>query len=185
MSEMLPFPEVKFFCGMIYADEGIAREALSRIEARYSAVDMESESFEFDCTDYYEQEMGTPLYRRFFAFRDLLDPTFLPDAKQLTQTLEQEMSQMGKRQVNLDPGYISTAKVVIATAKNHGHRIPLRDGVYAHLEYIAKGGGMRFLEWTYPDFRKPEYVAFFSTLRARIRAQIRESDTPGAALTKG
>lgn len=173
MSQLLPFPKVKFFCGVIYREETVARKAIERIEKEYSPVDTVSETFEFDCTDYYEKEMGAPLFRRFFSFRDLLDPTFLSDAKLMTRQLEEKLSLMGNRQVNLDPGYISTAKVVVATAKNHGHRIPLSDGVYAHLEYMVRGGGMRFLDWTYPDFRKPGYTAFFSLLRERLRAQIR------------
>ena len=78
---------------------------------------------------------------------------------------EERTAVAGKRSVNLDPGYISEANVIIATAKNHYHRVPLRDGIYAHMEYVLKDGRIHFLPWTYPDFQLGAYLAFFSHLK--------------------
>ena len=53
----------------------------------------------------------------------------------------------------------------LATAKNFAHRIPLRNGIYAHLEYTFTRSGPKELEWTYPDFRQEEYKSFFFQAR--------------------
>ena len=36
-----------------------------------------------------------------------------------------------QRRVNLDAGYLCLAKLVLASTKDHAHRIYLRDGIYA------------------------------------------------------
>ena len=79
--------------------------------------------------------------------------------------LEEQLAVAGKRTVNLDPGYMSDANVIIATAKNHYHRVPLRDGIYAHMEYVLKDGRIHFLPWTYPDFQTDAYLDFFRRLQ--------------------
>ena len=63
--------------------------------------------------------------------------------------------------VNLDPGYLSDANVIIATTKNYYQRVPLTNGIYAHMEYVLKGKDLGILEWTYPGFRSEEYKNFF------------------------
>ena len=59
---------------------------------------------------------------------------------------------------------MSDANVIIATGKNHYHRVPLKRGIYAHLEYILKNKQISFLPWTYPDFQTESYLAFFRQL---------------------
>lgn len=159
------FAPVKFFCGVIYRKEDRYLQAKEVMQDLFSASDAESDAMPFVLTDYYNAEMGTPLFRRFVSFRRWIDPQRLTDIKRVTNRLERESSVDGKRTVNLDPGFLSPANVIIATTKNHYHRIPLRDGIYAHLEYIIKNRRITPLEWTYPDFRTGEYIAFFDRLR--------------------
>lgn len=80
----------------------------------------------------------------------------------------------GCRSVNLDPGMLSLANLLIATCKNHYHRVPLRDGVYAHMEYVFKNGDFSFLPWTYPDFMSPEYLNFFRALRQVYKRRLQD-----------
>ncbi len=119
----------------------------------------------FTATDYYQTEMGEPLFRQFVSFRELLAPERLPEIKMRTIELEEKLAAGGGRRVNLDPGYLSDANVIIATAKNHYHRVPLRDGIYAHIEYVLKDGRINFLPWTYPDFQTATYLDFFRQLQ--------------------
>ncbi|MBN1196121.1 MAG: DUF4416 family protein [Candidatus Aminicenantes bacterium] len=179
MSIPQPFPLVKPFCGMIFSQSFYRDQALKRMEAELSPSDHESESVPFHYTDYYAAEMGSSLFRCFVAFTDLMDPQFLPRFKHITLELEQQFSEKGKRKINLDPGYLSLSSMVIATAKNHCHRIPLSAGVYAHLEYVVRNGRLQPLEWTYPDFRSPEYMAFFNTLRMDLKKQLRRHAADG------
>jgi len=62
----------------------------------------------------------------------------------------------------------------MATAKDFSHRIPLRDGIYAHLELMFTKQGVRYLEWTYPDFRQPDYHDFFLGVRKSYLCQLKE-----------
>jgi len=179
MSTLQPFPRVEPFCGIIFAREKARDLAVEAMVERMSEVDHESKIMPFDYTDYYCSEMGSPLYRCFVAFRELVNPEFLPEFKLMTLALEKDLSLDGCRQVNLDPGYLSTAAVVIATAKNHAHRIPLRNGVYAHLEYVVRGGGVQPLDWTYPDFRTSLYLEYFNDLRLHMRGRLRELSGEG------
>lgn len=173
MSLLQPFDRVKPFCGLIFAEPSILDSSLKRLEEFLSPQERRSDFMPFTYTDYYCAEMGKPLFRCFVSFRELIDPQFLPDCKRLTQELEAGFAVANRRRVNLDPGYISLASVVIATAKNHSHRIPLRDGVYAHLEYVVRNGRLQQLDWTYPDFRSSDYMNFFTQLRRDLKDQLR------------
>jgi len=158
---------------MIFSERRLLDQALKCLESELSTLDCESDIMLFHYTDYYAAEMGSPLYRYFAAFSELRDPLFLPQCKHITMELEQRFSVKGKRRINLDPGYLSLSSMVIATAKNHCHRIPLSAGVYAQLEYVVRNGCLQPLEWTYPDFRSAEYMAFFNALRENLKQQLR------------
>ena len=127
----------------------------------------------FTATDYYFREMGSPLQRRFLLFSDLYCPSCLPAAKHFSNDLEIETALNGRRRVNIDPGFISPANVVIATCKNFAHRVPLQDGIYAHLEYVYRKGAFSTLDWTYPDFHQAEYRDFFKQARSFLLAMLK------------
>jgi len=169
------FKKVKLFCGLIYGSHDVYMDIAGKLRAVFSDVDVESQPFDFDFTAYYNEEMGSPLYRRFISFDRLIDPDRLPDVKAITNRIETVNAVDGKRVVNLDPGYLSDANVIIATTKNHYHRVPLANGIYAHMEYVLKKKKLEPLEWTYPDFRSPQYMAFFEQLipiyRQNLKAQ--------------
>ena len=169
MSTRGDFKKVKFFCGLIFSRERAAKEALELLGGFLPGVDGRSAVIPFTATDYYHEEMGDPLYRQFVSFRELQAPERLPEIKLLTNELEERLAEAGKRTVNLDPGYLSDANVIIATAKNHYHRVPLSSGIYAHIEYVLKDGRINFLPWTYPDFQSEPYLDFFRRLHERFK----------------
>lgn len=165
MSTRSDFKQVKYFCGLIFSHNNAAARALEMLQEFLPAIDRRSAVMPFTVTDYYQAEMGEPLYRQFVSFKKLLPPEKLPEIKLHTIELEERLAVAGKRTVNLDPGYLSDANVIIATAKNHYHRVPLRDGIYAHIEYVLKDGRINFLPWTYPDFQTAPYLDFFRHLQ--------------------
>jgi hypothetical protein len=168
------FHQVKLFSGFIYRDNDIYQAVKAKLAGIFSPVHLESEVFPFDFTTYYNGEMGTPLFRRFISFEELITPEQLPDIKLMTNKIEIETAVKGKRTVNLDPGYLSEANVIIATTKNYYHRVPLQKGIYAHMEYVIKGKKICPLQWTYPDFKSAGYLDFFQELRQLYKKQIRE-----------
>ena len=167
------FEKVKLFSGAIFRETAVYEKTKEKLIAGLSDVDLESQLFDFDATTYYDTEMGAPLYRMFMSFRILVDPQTLTAVKQLTNRIEKDFSLNGRRRINLDPGFVSLANVIIATTKNHYHRIPLQEGIYAHLEYVVKHTRFYPLEWTYPDFRGPSYIRFFEELRAAYKRDLR------------
>jgi hypothetical protein len=167
------FQEVKLFTGFIYRDPAKYREIKERLETAFSPVDIESNEFDFNFTDYYNKEMGTPLFRRFISFETLIQPERLPGIKLLTNRFEIETECDGNRTLNLDPGYLSEANVIIATTKNYYQRVPLTKGIYAHMEYVIKGKTLHTLEWTYPDFKSEGYLDFFQQVMTLYKKKLK------------
>jgi hypothetical protein len=164
MGKISEFKKVKLFCGLIFSQTAVAEKVKAFLAEQFSAIDSQSAVIPFALTDYYQVEMGAPLFRQFVSFQELLSPEKLPQTKIFTNKLEKQLAIAGNRTVNLDPGYMSDANVIIATCKNHYHRVPLKRGIYAHLEYVLKNKQLSFLPWTYPDFQTEPYLAFFRQL---------------------
>jgi hypothetical protein len=178
MADIKSFPPVKLMCGIISSRDEHFNLAETRLVGLCGAVDARSPRFPFDLTSYYEPEMGAGLRREFLGFERLIDPAALPDIKIRTNELERDIaaeSGAGYRVVNLDPGYITAAALIMATAKDFSHRIPLRQGIYGHLEFLFTRSGIRRLDWTYPDFLQDGYQTFFVKLRRDFLRKNRES----------
>jgi hypothetical protein len=177
MAQPKPFAPVKLVCGVIYREEALYEEVRRRLIAEWGPVDRESPAFVFDLTNYYEPEMGPNLKRRFLSFSGLVTPEILPQAKLRTIELEEAVRRetgAAGRPVNIDPGYLTASALVMATAKDFSHRIPLGRGIYAHLEFLFKKTGVKTLDWTYLDFRRGPCQEFFRTVRELYMRQLRE-----------
>jgi hypothetical protein len=136
---------------------------------RYGPVKFISDAFDFTETDYYTATMGANLKKQFIAFERLVDAAALADIKRQTNEWEAAYAALGRhaepRPLNLDPGYITPAKLVLASTKDHAHRIYLRDGIFAEVTLAYRAGRWRPLEWTYPDYRRGDYQSFFTQCR--------------------
>jgi hypothetical protein len=175
MGQETGFKKVKLFAGFIYLHADIYQQVKQDLVKRFSPVDLESEVFSFDKTTYYNQEMGALLYKRFVSFSRLIGPEELPAIKLLTNKMEVDLAAGGQRVINIDPGFLSDANVILATTKNHYHRVPLTKGIYAHIEYlIKKKNTLTTLEWTYPDFKTADYMDFFIRLIPIYKQRIKE-----------
>jgi hypothetical protein len=132
-----------------------------------------SEAFEFTETDYYTATMGTELRKQFFAAAELNDPGRLAAIKTMTNDWEAEyaahVSHPEPRPLNLDPGYITSAKLVLASTKDHAHRIYLHDGIHAEVTLSYRDKAWQPQPWTYPDYRRDDFQSFFTTCRNFLR----------------
>jgi hypothetical protein len=159
-------------------------ELLPRVEEalklRFGNVGARSAVFQFDSTHYYDEEMGSPIVRQFIALDGLFDPESLPAVKRATNELEGAFAGEAlaagdcrvRRPVNLDPGYLDEAKIVLASTKDFMHRILLSRGIYAEVTLHFERGEWRAFPWTFPDFRTGRYLPFFGDLRRVHRARI-------------
>lgn len=149
--------------------------ARERIAASFGPIARESEAFSFTETDYYATSMGSELKKQFVACDLLIDPGRLTAIKRATNAREAEYAGLGRhpesRPLNLDPGYVTPAKLVLASTKDHAHRLYLADGIYAEVTLAFRSKAWQAMEWTYPDYRRDDYQAFFTQCREHLLRQ--------------
>ena len=143
---------------------------------------LQSPTFAFRETDYYEATMGGDLGKTFLAFERLGDPGELAAWKHTTNAWEEEYAALGRhpepRPLNLDPGYITAAKLVLASTKDHVHRIYLGQQMFAEVTLYFKHGAWRHHEWTFPDYRREDYQQFFLAVRHDLRQRTPKPGLP-------
>lgn len=177
---------VNLFCGLISSDPDLMKRAVRLLEQHQGPTDAASELWPFDMTDYYMAEMGEDLQRQFVSFARLIEPGGLPSIKVLTNTLERRVNHdLGlpeeQRRVNLDPGYLTLSKIVLATTKDFSHRLYLGNGIYAESTLHFENGHWTAWPWTYPDYAGPRYHGFFEQLRENYKSKLTQAAERGGA----
>ncbi|MDY6824950.1 MAG: DUF4416 family protein [Thermodesulfobacteriota bacterium] len=162
-----PPDPAKLVVGMFTGETDIIETVAEKLVQRFGDIDLVSRWLAFDFTDYYTEELGRPLYRRVFSFQHLIEQQTLPAVKNATNAIERELTQDGKRRVNIDPGYMLRERFVLATGKNYSHRIYIGDGIYADLTLIYQNRAFQTLPWTYPDYADDNMQAFLQRVRDR------------------
>jgi len=148
--------------------------ARRRAEAAWGPPALESPLFDFQQTDYYTPSMGAGLRKLFLVFPSGYDPARAVDDKRLTNAWEEEYARESSheepRPLNLDPGYLTRGKLVLTSTKDFAHRIYLRDGIFAEVTLFYRRGGWRHHEFTFADYRRADYHAFFDRCREYLAA---------------
>ncbi|MBD3425948.1 MAG: DUF4416 family protein [Candidatus Omnitrophica bacterium] len=119
----------------------------------------------FDFTDYYQKEFGKPLERRFICFKRPVGLEKMPLVKIAANRIEDGFRQDGKRRFNIDPGYVTEAKLVLLTTKDYSHRIHIGNNIFAESTLHYQGGTFKSWPWTYPDYASKESIAYFNEVR--------------------
>jgi hypothetical protein len=164
----------KLFMSIIFSDDSILRQGMEDLRLVFGEIDFVSERFSFALTDYYSEEMGSPLFRHFISFEPLVYPSSLPEIKRTTNRFEEKYATgEGKRQLNIDPGYLCAAHVILSTTKGYSHRPYLREGIFADLTLLYRNRSFRPLEWTYPDYQQEEVLALFNQIRRKYLEVLR------------
>lgn len=165
---------VKLFVGCIFADKQIFEDACHALSQKYGPIDLVSDIWDFSHTNYYENEMGKNLCKSFITFKDLILPETIKDIKIFSNQLEESFQEklIQQRAINLDPGYMDAAKVILATTKDYSHRIYLGSGIYAEVELFYQQKTYKAWPWTYPDYQFPHYIDFFLGVRKVYRKQL-------------
>lgn len=171
LERTIPLP-AKFVSAFIYREEEQYISAKNILQKKFGPADFESEKLNFNFTNYYANEMGKPLFRRFLSFQKLCKIQDFVKIKLFCIKLERKFSEYRKRRVNIDPGYITEAKFVLTTTKDYSHRIYLGKGIYAEVELYYSDGGFYDFSTTYPDYRTPEYKRALVTIREIYHEQI-------------
>ena len=165
---------MKYFVAILFRTPAAFDAGKQALIGIWGTLDFEGKDHEFDITNYYEPEMGTPLYRRLVAFERLQPPTELVDMKLRCNAIEDALANNGNRIVNLDAGYLDHNKVVLASAKGAGQKIYLDKGIYADLVGRYKSGRYQPFDWTFPDFTDGRYDQELLAIRQMYLRQRRE-----------
>ncbi len=151
--------------------------AQQRLVETFGPLVLQSPAFQFVETDYYEPTMGAGIGKKFFAFEQLVDPGGLVQWKLQTNDWEQEYGRSAdhpeSRPLNLDPGYLTLGKLVLASAKDFAHRIYLTEGIYAEVTLFFTQGAWEPHRWTFADYRRADYQEFFSECRQYLHDRLR------------
>ena len=152
------------------AIENWTRESAVR---NWGGIVLESPLFDFDETSFYTKTMGADLKKKLFAFEHLVDPSSLSAIKLQSNEWEHEYksthNHLEERPLNIDPGYLTEAKLVLATTKDRDHRIYLKDGIFAEVTLFMKQGAWHSSRWTYPDYKRADFHQFFNQCRQYLR----------------
>jgi hypothetical protein len=154
------------FMGLLYCDGNIYSEALSILKEKFGELYYESTTLSWSHSSFYKDELGLQhILRRFIFFDGIYDPSRLADTKLQTINIEKQFSIDGKRRINIDPGYMTLAKVVLASTKNYSHRIYLNKGIFAELTLVNIKGQFQPHLFTYPDFIEKPTLDIFHKVR--------------------
>ena len=161
--------------------EAALQWARERAVECWGPVAIASPLFDFQETDYYESTMGAPLRKIFFTFERPFDAAEIAEVKLRTARLEEEYARTARhaepRPLNLDPGYFTLGKLVLASTKDHAHRVYLSRGIHAEITLSWRHGGWRPHEWTFADYRRDDYQQFFSQCRELLHQRLRKKET--------
>ena len=165
MGHLVPHKKIKLIIGFIFSDAGELKKAEEFLLRKIGPFDAESAVFDFRHTDYYKEELGENLKRKFVSLKRLVSLEDIFKIKLITNKIEKKISRDGRRLVNIDPGYITESKLVLLTTKDYCHRIYIKKGIYAEITLKFRGGTFGPAETTYPDYGSDGYIKFFNRVR--------------------
>ncbi len=177
MGEVRRPQPVLFLLAAFSAHQSALNQAREQAFSTWGEISLESPCFSFEETDYYAKSMGRDLRKVFWCFERLIDPEELPARKLMTNNWEEQISTREEwgvqRPVNLDPGYIALGKLVLASTKDHAHRLYLASGIYGEVTLAFREGCWQPHPWTFPDYQRDDYHQFFSSCRDYLRQRLR------------
>jgi hypothetical protein len=170
-----PLPVLRF-AGLLAGNGEELAAARSELARRYGTIDDESEIIPFSLTHYYDDQMGPNLLRQWVRFSTLSLPEQLIKWKLETNedetVLARQFNRGVPRPVNIDPGYVARYKVILASTKDHLHRVYLGDGIYGEVALHWGNNKWEPWPWSYADYQTPAATAFFERARAVYLDQI-------------
>lgn len=165
-------PRVKRITGILYPDDNFLAWSIEKLTQRWGVPEIVSSPVPFDKTNYYD-EISPNLTRIFLCFPGLVNAGGLADWKHEAIEIE-AMSRKPVRAVNIDPGYIDGARLILASTKDHAHRIYLRDGIFAEVTMRYRFRKWASFDYTFPDFASGVYDEFLSGVRKLWLREVKE-----------
>jgi len=180
-------PAAKLIFGLLVTSEEVRSKCLQRLLAGFGPLDHQSRVEPFAFTDYYCDEMGQTIYRQYLSAERLVDMGRLPTLKHKTNEIEIELARLDEtgrrcRQANIDPGYVTQSKLILATTKDYAHRVYLASGIFGEATlFYRRPNGFQPYPWSYPDYARHEVCEFFNEVRKTYRKQLQDTESTAGA----
>lgn len=178
-SQLRPPKPVKLIVGLLSQSEDLLAMAEDDMEKLWGKIDVRSEVMPFNYTKYYKKSMGESILRKFVSFAEIIDPAKLASIKHQSNDLEEKYTQVPagielgvERPVNLDPGYITPGKLVLASTKDYSHRIYIGEDMYAEPTLHFYKGTWHPWPFSYPDYGSGDYFEFLTASRDCLMEQL-------------
>lgn len=155
------------FTGTLYNAPEIFEKAKKVLRENFGEILHISPAMPWDYSNYYKDELGWPLYRSFIFFKNIIDPVTIADIKLKAIEIERYFSRNDRRQINLDPGYLTLSKVVLTSTKNYAHRIYLGKGIYGEVTLIYRDKTYNPHLYTYRDYK--DNINIFMKVRGFLK----------------
>jgi hypothetical protein len=161
-----PLPAIIVW-GVIFNREELVDNFGNSVSQRFGKIVSKSEIIPFDYTVYYQKEMGSNLKRQWIVTDKLIPLTQMQEIKLYAIEIEKNNSTGTRRNINVDPGFLTLSNFMLLTTKNYSHRIYLGKGIYAEITLIFSNNTYQPLPWTYPDYR--DNIFFFNKVRESLK----------------
>ena len=178
-----PLPVCRF-AGLLAGSEDELAAARYELTQWYGKIDDVSDILPFTFTEYYKDEMGHNLLRQWVRFEALFSPEHLAKCKLETNMAETLLARQFReknptarnvqRPINIDPGYVHRYKVILATTKDHSHRVYLTEGIYGEVTLHWSQNVWTPWPWTYADYQTPLAKDFFTKARTAYLDQLQK-----------
>ncbi len=160
----------KLVAGVLYDGEiSLWDWAVREMSRLWGEVQRISDMYPFTCTNYYK-EIGDPLFRRFLSFKNLSEGNIL--AKRKIQAIALEQRSGTPRKINIDPGLLDGARLILASTKDRAQRIPISETLYAEVTLRYKKKRWTPFDYTFPDFQETTYYPFLEKIRTDVLEEI-------------
>jgi hypothetical protein len=157
---------------VLHSSRDALADALRQLERRFGRVQAETVDIPHTTGREYAEEMGTELQRRFFSFERTVPREGLIEIKASCHKLESQLGDQVHdftfRTVNLDPGVLTPANLVMSSHKEGGHKIYLGEGVFSEVALIWSRGQFCRLPWTNLDYCHDDAIDFFLRVRSSL-----------------
>lgn len=178
----LPKP-AKLIISLFTSDKSLFNLYKEELVKRFGEIDIENNAQPFNFTDYYEKEFGENLIQKLFSFSALIRQDGLAEIKIITNSIENNFKNGNikndithhKRKINIDPGYITLNKYILASTKDGPSRIYLNQGIYAEITLRFINKSFVPCEYTYPNYKTNKYINFLNSVRQKYKFQLREN----------
>lgn len=169
---LVPLP-VKLVVAVTYDPASDIASVMNILNTKFGKIEYNYGPVPFSWTEYYASEMGDSLMKCYFNYKTLIDRQELIDIKLFTNSIEEKYSVMGRRKVNIDPGYLARDKFVLMTTKDFYHRLYLGKGIFGEETLHYRKGRYRYFSWTYPDYKQKPVFEFLESARATLVKELR------------